>query len=101
VDLYETRTHYVMTVELAGFGPDDVTINVSAGTLTLSGRRPALDRPATQYLRIERGQGAFTRAFSFPEPVDGGSIAAEFDNGVLTVTLPKADPLPPRRIEVT
>jgi HSP20 family protein len=101
VDLYETASHYVVTAELSGFGPGDVTLDVSADTLTISGRRPALDAPARQYLRIERGQGTFTRAFSFPEPVDGGGVAAEFSNGVLIVTVPKAGYQPPRRIEVS
>jgi HSP20 family protein len=101
VDLYETASQYVVTVELPGFGPGDVAVNVSSDSLTLAGRRPALDVPTLQYLRIERGQGAFTRTFTFHDPVDGGAVEAEFRDGLLTVTVPKAGYVPPRRIEVT
>jgi HSP20 family protein len=101
VDLYETPAQYVLVFELPGFGPDDFALSVSADALTLTGRRPGLEVPTQQYLRIERGQGAFTRAFNFPEPVDGTAVEAEFKEGILTVRVPKAGYVAPRRVDVS
>jgi len=100
VDVYETPDRFVLVAELPGFTPDDVSVSATPGSLTLSGRRPPLAVDVQQYLRIERGQGDFSRTFSFPEAIAVGAIAADFRDGLLTITVPKADVAAPRRIDV-
>lgn len=100
VDVYETDTTYVLAAELPGFAPPDVAVSVAGTVLTLAGRRPPGTVAACQFLRLERGQGAFHRTFTFPDAIDAGRIAADFADGVLTVTVPKAGHLAPRRIEI-
>lgn len=101
IDLYETPDRYVVVVELAGLRREDFEIRVERDTLLLRGERPSRGIPAEQYHRVERGHGAFTRTFEFPQPIDGGQVAAEFRDGLLTITLPKAASPEPRRIAVT
>jgi HSP20 family protein len=100
VDVYETGAEYVLVAELPGFAPADVDVRVAGTTLTLSGRRPPGDVVAQQFLRLERGQGEFRRAFSFPDAIDAGRIAADFSDGLLTVTVPKAAHAAARRIDI-
>lgn len=100
VDLYETSSEYVLLAELPGFSASDFTVDVTTASLTLSGRRPPLDVQTVQYLRLERGQGDFSRTFAFPEPIDASRIAADFRDGLLTVTVPKAGSTPVRRIDI-
>ena len=75
-------------------------VSVAGTTLTLAGRRPSGDVVARQFLRLERGQGEFRRAFSFPDAIDAGRIAADFSDGLLTVTVPKAAHAAARRIDI-
>lgn len=100
IDLHETPDAYVMVAELPGFTADDFSIRGTATSVSLTGRRPPMDVRAVQYLRLERGQGDFGRTFTFPEPVDVTRIAADFSNGLLTVTIPKAGRAGSRRIDI-
>jgi HSP20 family protein len=100
VDLYETADRYVLIAEVPGFSSADFTINATSDSLTISGRRPPLDVEAQQYLRLERGQGDFSRTFSFPEAIGTGDIGAQLRDGLLTVTIPKADCSSPRRVDI-
>ena len=102
IDVYETRDRYVITAEVPGLARDQLEIAVQDNRLTIQGRRAA-GMPASaarRYHQVERGHGAFQRAFAFAEPVDHAGITADLRDGVLTVTLPKAAS-PPRRIEVS
>ena len=99
IDLVETPDAYVVTAEVPGLVRDDLRIDVHDGRLTLSGvRRQA--RGCDQYHRIERGHGAFSRAFQLPHPVDADAITAELRHGVLRVQCPKQAAGTGRRIDV-
>jgi HSP20 family protein len=100
VDLYETADHYVLTAELPGLDREDIDIQFHDGMLVIQGQREA-PVPCEQYHRVERGHGAFARRFALPAAVDAARITAEFKDGVLTVTAPKAPHVVPRRIEVS
>jgi HSP20 family protein len=100
VDVFETPAEYRLVAELPGFSASDFAVNVTPSTITLSGRRPAIDVQAEQYLRLERGQGAFTRVFTVPEPLDAARVTARFELGLLTVTVAKATDAGPRRIAI-
>jgi HSP20 family protein len=100
VDVYETPERFVVSAELPGLSRDDITIEVQQDVLVLRGARPHVERTDARFHRIERGHGAFSRAFRLSAPVDVEAIAADFRDGVLTVLVPKAG-MAARRVEVT
>jgi HSP20 family protein len=100
VDLYETADNYIVTAELPGLVREDIDIRFHEGQLTLQGTRRKPDVPCERYHRVERGHGAFFRRFALPSSVRVEGITAEFRDGVLTVTVPKANGGGSRRIDV-
>ena len=92
VDLNETETAYAISAELPGLDLEEVDIVLEGDRLTLKGEKKTEleegDPKRGHYLR-ERSHGAFRRAFRLPDNVDRDAIAAGFDRGVLTITLPK------------
>jgi HSP20 family protein len=102
IDVYETSDEYVVTAELPGLTRKQVDLAVEDSRLTIQGRREA--RPASgdavHYHQVERGHGTFRRVFEFAEKIDGDRIVADLTDGVLTITVPKVPPPPPRKIEV-
>ena len=99
VDLCEIGDRYLLTVELPGLCRDDVKIDVEDGLVTLRGRRPGQSCCPERYQQLERAQGEFSRSFRFAVPIAADEISAELVDGVLTVSIPKAD-AGNRRIEV-
>jgi len=100
VDVYETAGTYVVTAELPGFDAADFKVSATSDSLTLAGRRPAPDVANPQFLRVERGQGDFSRTFSFPDPIDVSGISADFHDGLVKITVPKAGAAGPRKIDI-
>ena len=100
VDVYETPNEYVVTAELPGLSRDDIQIELREGELTIRGLRPDPGVRPDAYHRMERLQGPFNRGFVFADPIDADRINAEFRDGVLTVTVPKAAQAQARRIPV-
>lgn len=100
-DLFENDDAYVLEMELPGFSRDDIELTVERNVLTVSGQRSAEEEieNVTYHLR-ERGTARFSRSFALPRSMDTEGVEARFDNGVLTVTLPKAAEARPKRIEV-
>lgn len=92
VNLVESESSIVVTAPLPGLSPEDIDITVRGQTLTIKAqqRNAAAERP--QYLRREWGYGPFIRTIELPGPVDADQSAASYRNGVVTLTLPKADP---------
>ena len=104
IDVVETKDAYVMYAELPGVDPSQIETVFEKNVLTVRGtKRSAFDASENGEHRIyaaERGTGAFERSIRLPEFVDGDKIAAEFSNGLLTVTVPKAKAAQARRIEI-
>jgi len=100
VDLSEQSGQYVLSIELPGLDREDITLSFDEGTLTVRGQRTGEDCCPERYQQLERGQGPFSRSFQFALPVDSGAIAADLVDGVLTITVPKADRADVRRIPV-
>jgi HSP20 family protein len=103
IDVYETDDRYVIAAELPGLAREDVELALEDSRLTIQGHR--VDRTAASgqiihFHQVERGHGAFARTFEFGSKIDTGAVSADLSNGVLTITLPKAVPPPPRKIEV-
>lgn len=104
VDAWETEQAFVVQLDLPGLTPDQVDVNFNRNTLTIRGTRGAtIPQPDNGDLRVffaERAPGSFSRSLRFPQYVESSKIEASFTNGVLTVTVPKAEAAKPRKIEI-
>ncbi len=91
----------VVTAELPGVSPEDVDISVTADTLTISGKRQSEEASeGVKYHRQERTFGEFSRTFQLPYSVNRDKVEATVRNGVLHMTLPRADVEKPKQISV-
>ena len=104
LDVAERGDAYVIHAELPGVAPDQVDVSFEQNVLTVRGTKPAsFDVAAEGELRMfaaERVHGSFERSVRLPEFVDAEHIDASFTNGLLTVTVPKAQAAQPRKIEI-
>jgi HSP20 family protein len=102
LDVEETEDGFTLHVELPGVRPEDVDVSLKASVLTITGERPFYEgKNAEHFRRIERHVGRFHRAVRLPDRVDGTGVAATYRDGLLTITVPKAEEAKPRRIQVT
>jgi HSP20 family protein len=100
-DVSEDATTIQITMELAGVNPEDVRISLEGNVLTIRGEKRQEDEENTERVhRIERIYGMFERAFVLPNTADPERIEAGYENGVLTVSIPKAERARPREIRV-
>jgi HSP20 family protein len=101
INVWTSEDGAVVTAELPGVEASDIDISVVGDTLTLSGSRGSdeLDEGGT-YHRRERRHGRFTRAVKIPFPAEPDGVAAVFEKGVLTISLPRLEADKPRRITV-
>jgi HSP20 family protein len=104
LDVAERGDAYVVHAELPGVNPDQVDVSFEQNVLTIRGTKPAsFDVAAEGELRVfasERVHGTFERSVRLPEFVDADRIDAHFSNGLLTVTVPKAQAAQPRKIVI-
>ena len=101
VDIKETENEIVLHADVPGVEEKDIDVRIEDGTLTLKGERKfSENKKGEGYHRIERGYGSFVRCFSMPDSVDPEKVAAEYKNGVLSVTLPKKEVAKPRSVKV-
>ena len=102
VELHEAEDAYTVYVELPGIDPASVEITAEGDVLTLKGEKPALERAEGVTLhRSERGAGAFTRTFKFPEVLREDAITATAKHGLLTLVVRKTPEVQPKRIVIT
>jgi len=102
VDILEDDTKLFFTVEMPGLDRDDVEITLEDQVLTLRGERKfERDEEKNNYHRIERAYGTFSRSFRLPTNVDTGSAKASFNNGLLTIDLPKSEEAKPKKLEIS
>ena len=100
-DVIENGESYVIKAELPGVGKNDVKITLRENVLTIKGeKKQEKEEKDHNYHRIERSYGSFERSFSLPSNVKHDKIDAAFKDGVLIVTLPKAEEAKPKEIEV-
>jgi len=101
LDISETEDHYVVKASLPGVKPEDVQITVHGDTLTIRGESKAEEekKGQTWHLR-ERRFGSFQRAVTLASPINSDQAQAQFDHGVLTLTLPKSEQAKPRQIKI-
>jgi HSP20 family protein len=101
VDLFEKEGNYHLKAELPGFNKEDISVSLSEGTVTLTGKKESSHEEKTEEYHIkEMSSGSFTRSFELPGEVDEEKIDANYKDGVLTVIMPKKNGSKAKRIEV-
>ena len=102
VDVFETEQHeLVLKAELPGIKREDIDLKVENNVLTIRGEKKQQAEERTERVhRYERSYGVFERSFALPTTVDSEKVSATFQNGILTVTVPKAERARPREIPV-
>jgi HSP20 family protein len=102
INLYDARDSYLLTAELPGVEPGGLDLSLTGETLTLRGERKKPEGVSDEsYRRQERPFGRWSRTVTLPERIDGTKVSAQFSQGVLSVTLPKAEDARPRHIPVS
>ena len=101
VDIFENKNEIVLEAELPGMKAEDVNISIENNVLTIHGERKFEKKDEKDnFHRVERAYGSFTRSFTLPPTVSSENADAEFENGVLRLTLAKREEAKPRRIEI-
>jgi HSP20 family protein len=102
VNVFENKDNLVLEAELPGMNRDDFDLSIESNVLTLKGERKFEKKnEGDNYHRIERAYGSFTRSFTLPSTVTSENAKADFNNGVLTITMPKREETKARKIEIT
>jgi HSP20 family protein len=101
VDIYETEHELVVKADLPDVNPQDLDIRVENNILTIRGERKFENKVSEEnYLRVERAYGPFSRSFSLANSVKSDAIKADYQNGVLTLSIPKREEAKPKQIKV-
>lgn len=100
VNLWEEEDAVKAELEVPGVNTDQIDISVAGGELTVQYSYPQLEEGAVTYHRRERPSGQFSRSLRLPVEVDAARVEASLKDGVLTITLPKAEAARPRKIKV-
>jgi len=101
VDIYETGDAYVLHADLPGLKKEDIEVQVVENQIAIRGtRKREYQAEEKGFSRYERAEGRFERSFRIKEGIDASKVEAKFENGVLTVMLPKPETAKPRQIEV-
>lgn len=101
VDIEESENEIIIHAELPGINPDEIAIQMEGDTLTIRGERLVKkEEREKKYIRVERSYGSFQRSFSIGVPVKNDEVNAQYNEGVLTITLPKAEDIKPKQIPV-
>ena len=102
VDIYETENALVVKADLPEVNPQDLDIRVENNILTIRGERKFEKKVNEEnYLRMERAYGSFSRSFSLANSVNSEEIKAEYQNGALTLHIPKREETKPKQIKVS
>ncbi|HEX2693225.1 MAG TPA: Hsp20/alpha crystallin family protein [Gemmatimonadaceae bacterium] len=103
VDIKETESDLRLDLELPGLRPEDVEITCENGILTIRGekRNERKEGEENRYHLVERTYGSFMRSFTLPQGIDENQIEANFDNGILSVHIPKTALPQPKKIQIS
>ena len=101
VDVYEDEHAVNLKIEVPGIDEKDLDIRVENNTLTVHGERKfEKEEKEENFRRVERQYGSFTRSFTLPQTVDSENVSANYDKGVLKISLPKKAEAKPKQIKV-
>ncbi len=102
LDLYEDRDNMYVRVELPGMRKEDIDLSLHEGSLSISGERKSDEKyKDAEVYRSERFFGRFQRTVTLPTPVQVDRVKAQYKDGILTVSLPKAEESKPKHIELS
>lgn len=101
VDITEDAEQITLRADLPGLTQEEISIELEGDTLTIRGERKLPDQEGANCLRAERLSGPFIRVFTLSTPVQADKVRASYRNGVLEVSIPKAEETKPRRIQIT
>jgi HSP20 family protein len=101
IDLYEDKDNVFVKAELPGMKKEDIEVSLHDGALSISGERKGEEKfESAETYRSERFIGRFHRTVALSTEVKGGEVKAQYKDGILTITLPKAEAAKPKQIEV-
>lgn len=101
MDVEEDENSIVIRAELPGIAKEEVNVTLEDGVLSITGeKRTDRETKEKSYHLVERTFGAFQRSISLPTGVDGDKADAQFENGVLTITVPKSEAAKPKRLQI-
>ncbi|HLV82007.1 MAG TPA: Hsp20/alpha crystallin family protein [Chthonomonadaceae bacterium] len=102
VDIYEDQDKIVVKVDLPGVKQEDIQVEMTGDTITLQGERRFEDEQnRDKYVRVERQYGAFQRSFTIGIPIEADKVKATYRNGILELTIPKAEATKPKKVQVS
>jgi HSP20 family protein len=102
LNLYDAGDRYILSVQLPGLAPADIDLTITGETLTLRGERKRTEGvKEDSYRRQERPMGRWSRTITLPDRVESTQVSASFADGILTVSIPRAESAKPRQILVT
>lgn len=102
VDITETENEYQLVAEVPGMDKKAIKLSLENNVLNISGEKKSeLKQEGREYHRVERSYGKFERSFRLPHEVKSDAISAKYDNGILTVTVPKAEEAKPKEISIS
>src|SRR5271165_3899156 len=101
VDIYEDEHNVTLKIEVPGIEEKDIDVRIENNTLTVHGERKfEKEEKEENYRRVERQYGSFTRSFSLPNTVDAEQVKANYEKGILNISLPKKAEAKPKQIKV-
>ncbi len=101
VNLTENNDHYFLRAELPGVAADDIDIQSAHNSITITGERKLpQENENARFHRRERDAGRFSRVVKLPGDIDSDKIEAKLENGILTLTIPKAEESKPKQIKI-
>jgi HSP20 family protein len=100
INIYDQGDKTVLFAEIPGVNPDELELTVLEDTVTLKGKRPDEGNAEDRIYRKERVAGEFTRTLTLPDSVNPDKVQAQYTNGVLRVTLEKAEPAKAKKIKI-
>ena len=101
VDVYETDQDVVLKASIPGAKPEDIDISIVSDTLTIKGHmEETTEVKEERYVRRERRYGSICRTLTLPTAIQADKAEAKFENGVLTLTMPKAEEVKPKTIKI-
>ena len=101
LDVYGDKDHLTVKATIPGVKPEEVDITITSNSLTIKGKSKEEDESNEEnYLLRERAYGSFGRTFNLPEGLNTDKAEASFDNGVLTITIPKKEDIKPKNLKV-
>lgn len=101
VDIYQTPNEMVVKADLPGAKPEDVEVSITGDTLTIKGKsKDETEVKRDGYFLKERRFGSFSRSLTLPPGLNSDNVEAKFENGVLTLMIPKAEEVKPKQIKI-